>query len=98
MHLSPPQNADASSKLMNRLGVDLAAQGHTLRDAPPGSLIQSLANCGIVSMWLQREPCLDNWQDRTEQIESLMVSDVEYEVLYSGHTVLLLTSLILCFT
>lgn len=36
-------------------------------------------------MWLQQEPCLDNWQDKIEQVESLMVSDVEYEVLCSQH-------------
>lgn len=31
-------------------------------------------------MWLQQEPGLDHWQDRVEQVETLMVSDVEYEV------------------
>lgn len=34
-------------------------------------------------MWLQQEPGLDNWEDRAEQVDALMVSDVEYEVRYS---------------
>ena len=83
LHLSPPQNIGANSKLINRLRNDLATRGHSLDDGPSSSLVQSLTNCGIVSMWLQQEPGLDNWEDRAEQVDALMVSDVEYEVRYS---------------
>ncbi|KAI1399046.1 Alpha/Beta hydrolase protein [Hypoxylon fuscum] len=79
LHLSPPQNVDVSEKFISRLRSELATRGHTLHDGPSSSLVQSLTNCGVVSMWLQQEPGLDHWQDRVEQVETLMVSDVEYE-------------------
>lgn len=31
-------------------------------------------------MWLQQTPELEGWEDRTERVDSLLVSDVEYEV------------------
>ncbi|POR33557.1 Carboxylic ester hydrolase [Tolypocladium paradoxum] len=79
LHLSPPQDTDAGDKLISRLSDELTSRGHTLQDGPAESLVQALVDCGIVSLWLQQEPGLQDWQDRTEQVEALMVSDVEYE-------------------
>jgi hypothetical protein len=31
-------------------------------------------------MWLQEGPDLNGWENRTENIDGIMISDVEYEV------------------
>lgn len=42
--------------------------------------MKALDNCGITSMWLQQDHDLDGWEERTEAVDSLLISDVEYEV------------------
>ncbi|KAJ9134335.1 Carboxylic ester hydrolase [Pleurostoma richardsiae] len=79
LHLSPPQPHGVGERLISRLVDELASRGDTLQNATAESLVQALVNCGIVSMWLQQEPGLDEWDIRTERVDALMVSDVEYE-------------------
>lgn len=60
--------------------TELQARGDTIYNSSADSLVQALINCGVTSMWLQEEPDLDDWENRTENIDGIMISDVEYEV------------------
>ena len=80
LQLSPPQPAEVGNKLLGRLKKHLASKGHTLGNGHADSLIQGLIDCGIVSLWIQQEAGLDDWENRMEQVDALLVSDVEYEV------------------
>jgi hypothetical protein len=71
---------EAGAGLLARIKKDLAAREDSLDEASAASLVQALENCGITSMWLQQDPELEGWEGRMEQADSLLVSDVEYEV------------------
>ncbi|KAH8171318.1 carboxylesterase family protein [Sarocladium implicatum] len=79
LHLSPPLPLEIAAGLVGRIEADLATRGEQLSDAPAASLVQALDNCGITSMFLQQTPELEGWETRSEQVDSLLVSDVEYE-------------------
>ncbi|KAJ3463722.1 hypothetical protein MRS44_008508 [Fusarium solani] len=64
LHLSPPQPLEVGQGLLKRI---------------KNSLVQALINCGVTSMWLQEGPDLNGWENRTENIDGIMISDVEYE-------------------
>ena len=80
LHLSPPQPLEAGQGLLKRIMTELQARGDTIYNSSADSLVQALINCGVTSMWLQEEPDLDDWENRTENIDGIMISDVEYEV------------------
>lgn len=80
LHLSPPQPLEVGQALLKRITTELQSIGDTLHDGSADSLVQALINCGVTSMWLQEEPDLDGWENRTENADGMMVSDVEFEV------------------
>lgn len=80
LHLSPPLPLDAGSGLVARIETYLSSRSESLQDAPAKSLVQAVENCGISSMWIQQDPELDGWEERSEGAEALLISDVEYEV------------------
>ncbi|WAO91202.1 Carboxylic ester hydrolase [Fusarium falciforme] len=79
LHLSPPQPLEVGQGLLKRIKTELQARGDTMHDGSADSLVQALINCGVTSMWLQEEPDLDDWENRTENIDGIIISDVEYE-------------------
>ncbi|KAK7419282.1 hypothetical protein QQX98_003434 [Neonectria punicea] len=79
LYLSPPQPREAGNRLIHTLTQELASKGDALPSGSAESLVQGLVNCGVVSMWLQQEPCLDDWESRLEPVDALMISDVEFE-------------------
>ncbi|KAF4469114.1 carotenoid oxygenase [Fusarium albosuccineum] len=79
LHLSPPQPASVGKNLLDRITSELASRKDTLHGGSAESLVKALVNCKINSMWIQQEADLDGWEDRSEQVDALMVSDVEYE-------------------
>ncbi|RSL68964.1 hypothetical protein CEP54_002603 [Fusarium duplospermum] len=79
LHLSPPQPLEVGQGLLKRIKTELQARGDTIHNGSADSLVQALINCGVTSMWLQEEPDLDGWENRTENVDGIMLSDVEYE-------------------
>lgn len=51
-----------------------------MHSASADSVVKALENLAVTSMWLQQDSDLEGWEDRTEQVDALLVSDVEYEV------------------
>ncbi|KAI8667590.1 Carboxylic ester hydrolase [Fusarium sp. Ph1] len=79
LHLSPPQPLEVGQGLLKRIKTELQARGDTIQNGSADSLVQALINCGVASMWLQEEPDLNGWENRTENVDGIMISDVEYE-------------------
>ena len=56
------------------------SDGCELKDAPVETLLKHLKESGIVSVWLQAADGLENWVQKTEAVDELMIGDCEYEV------------------
>ncbi|KAI8718130.1 Carboxylic ester hydrolase [Fusarium sp. LHS14.1] len=79
LHLSPPQPLAVGQGLLKRITAELQVRKDTLHNGSADSLVQALVNCGVTSMWLQEDPDLDGWENRAENVDGMMISDVEYE-------------------
>ena len=81
LHLSPPLPSAIGDALIQRVSksVQEGVQS-SLADAPADSLLNALSACGVSSIWIQTEPALEDWRNRKEQVHSLMIGNVEYEV------------------
>ncbi|KAJ5256843.1 Carboxylesterase type B [Penicillium angulare] len=42
-------------------------------------LIQALKECNVNTMWIQADADLEDWENRPEQVDELMIGDTEYE-------------------
>lgn len=81
LYLSPPQPRLAAGDLLQKLSTCLQKSSKgSLKTATASDLVDALVECGINSMWLQDEPRLHGWEDRMENVDSLMTGDVEFEV------------------
>lgn len=81
LHLSPPQPESSAKVMIGRVEDALSKNGHwTLSNAPVEELLKAQAELGIVSLFLQMESALKDWQDKLGNAERLLVGDCEYEV------------------
>lgn len=88
LYLSPPRDGSA---LIARFNQALADAGTgDLRTASVDALVELVKLLNVPSFWLQPEPDLEGWQNRTGSAQRLMLGDCEYEV----HPSLSLTALI----
>ena len=80
LYLSPPQPVSKGQELMELIGKRVRdSEQKSLKDAPASALLHALRESNVNTMWLQEESCLGGWQQRSEQIEELIIGDVEYE-------------------
>lgn len=81
LYLSPPQPTENAKVVLDKLQTTLSGLGSwSLREAPIEALLQAQAAIGLVSLFLQMEPELENWKDRLVSSKRLMIGDCEYEV------------------
>lgn len=81
LYLSPPQSAGRGEVLIEKLSKFVQElEGKSLRDASVSALLRALEDTGTVSMWIQGDRVLGDWERKTENVESLLIGDVEYEV------------------
>lgn len=74
----PVEKGDA---LIKTLETKVRGLGQpSLREASVPVLIQALEECNVNTMWLQDEPELQNWENRLELVDELMIGDTEFEV------------------
>ena len=52
----------------------------SLREASVSNIIQALQKCNVNTMWIQEDPELEDWQNKPEQVEEVMIGDTEHEV------------------
>jgi carboxylesterase type B len=81
LHMSPPQpESRAKSMLIDPVLARLQAKGYSsLGEAPVQALLDAQAEIPIPSVFLQEEACFADWQDKTGNIQELIIGDCEYE-------------------
>jgi carboxylesterase type B len=71
---------ERGASLISSLSKKIEEQHHvSLSDAPVSSILQQLADSNINTLYIQQEPDLQGWEDRTTQLPDLLIGDVEYE-------------------
>ncbi|KAF6832413.1 carboxylesterase [Colletotrichum musicola] len=80
LYLSPPQ-PQAKAVAMRRAVRDRVRElgGSDLSTAPAEILVQAQEKAGIRSWFLQAEPNLEGWEEKTGKVKRLMISDVQNE-------------------
>lgn len=51
-----------------------------MRSSSVPVLLQALEECKVNTLWIQEEEDLQNWENKPEQVDELMIGDTEYEV------------------
>lgn len=52
----------------------------SLRHSSVEGLIRALQECNVNTMWIQEDSEFQDWENKPEQVEELMIGDTEYEV------------------
>ena len=66
--------------LISTLSTKIEEQYHvSLNDAPASAILQQLTDSNINTLYIQQEPDLQGWEDRTTKLPELLIGDVEYE-------------------
>ena len=82
LYLSPPAPGNAAKAIADTIEAHLKKIGSTtLKAAPIADLLKAQADLGIVSLFLQMEPELENFQTSLGSAERLLVGDCEFEVI-----------------
>lgn len=80
LYLSPPLPYERGDALISSLSQRVEDKLHLpLRDAPVYGLLEQLKEQNVNTLWIQEEPDLANWKDRSNDVEELLIGDVEYE-------------------
>jgi hypothetical protein len=81
LYLSSPLPVERGNGLIKVLEAKVQELGQpSLRESSVAVLIQALKDCNVNTMWIQEEPELENWENKEEQVDEIMIGDTEYEV------------------
>lgn len=81
LHLSPPQPAARSQAFpVDPLLKRVQERGYkSLKEAPVDVLLQGLAEIPVPSVFMQEDTNLQDWPNKTGEVEELLIGDCEYE-------------------
>ncbi|KAK1138692.1 hypothetical protein N8T08_002083 [Aspergillus melleus] len=80
MYLSSPLPVERGDAMIKTLEDTVKGLGETsLREASVSNIIQALQKCNVNTMWIQEDPELEDWQNKPEQVEEVMIGDTEHE-------------------
>ncbi|KAH2926165.1 hypothetical protein KXW15_002546 [Aspergillus fumigatus] len=80
LYLSSPLPAERGSVLIKTLESKVQDLGQeSLRHSSVECLIRALQECNVNTMWIQEDSEFQDWENKPEQVEELMIGDTEYE-------------------
>ncbi|KAH2239632.1 hypothetical protein KXW72_001468 [Aspergillus fumigatus] len=80
LYLSSPLPAERGSVLIKTLESKVQELGQeSLRHSSVECLIRALQECNVNTMWIQEDSEFQDWENKPEQVEELMIGDTEYE-------------------
>jgi hypothetical protein len=81
LYLSPPIPEARAGGIVARVEERLSLKGCAgLRDAKVEEFLEAQADLGMISLFLQTEPGLEDWREKLGHAERLLLGDCEYEV------------------
>ena len=81
LYLSPPIPEARAGSIVARVEERLSLEGGAgLRDAKVEEVLKAQADLGMISLFLQTAPGLEDWQEKLGHTERLLIGDCEYEV------------------
>jgi carboxylesterase type B len=81
LYLSSPLPVERGDALIKALESKVQELGQeSLRHSSVDCLIRALQECNVNTMWIQEDSDLQDWENKPEQVEELMIGDVEFEV------------------
>lgn len=81
LYLSPPLPESRANDTVSKIEDCLSLRGCSdLSNASVEDILKAQADLGIVSLFLQMEPGLENWRDKLGHAKRLLIGDCEYEV------------------
>lgn len=80
LYLSPPLPRETGRNYINNVAQKVRNKcGSSLENAPVEVLLNSLRELNVNTQWIQEEKSLENWRNRMERVNTLLIGDVEYE-------------------
>ncbi|KAF7122327.1 hypothetical protein CNMCM5793_000284 [Aspergillus hiratsukae] len=80
LYLSSPLPVERGDALIKTLESKVQELGQeSLRHSSVDCLIRALQECNVNTMWIQEDSELQDWENKPEQVEELMIGDTEYE-------------------
>ena len=81
LYLSPPIPEARAGSIVAGVEERLSLEGGAcLREAKVEEVLKAQADLGMISLFLQTEPGLEDWQEKLGHAERLLIGDCEYEV------------------
>ncbi|KAJ4406286.1 hypothetical protein N0V91_004740 [Didymella pomorum] len=81
LYLSPPIPEARAGGIVARVEERLSLKGCAgLRDAKVEDFLEAQADLGMISLFLQTEPGIEDWREKLGHAERLLLGDCEYEV------------------
>lgn len=81
LYLSSPLPVERGDGLIKALESKVQELGQpSLRQSSVEVLLRALQDCNVNTMWIQEDGEFEDWENKPEQVEEVMIGDTEYEV------------------
>ncbi|EAW06758.1 putative carboxylesterase [Aspergillus clavatus NRRL 1] len=80
LYLSSPLPVERGDGLIKALESKVHELGQpSLRQSSVEVLLRALQDCNVNTMWIQEDGEFEDWENKPEQVEEVMIGDTEYE-------------------